>query len=294
MNKIIVRIKGGLGNQLFCYAAARRLALANNVELVIDHVTGFVRDRKYQRQYMLDRFSIPVRRATYAERLEPLERYRRALLKWQSRNRPFHQRRYIEQEGRDFDERLLHLKIRGFVYLDGYWQSESYFKDIEQIIREDLRIRPPGDLLNTRMAQSIRNCNAVAIHVRWFDPPSDTGTHNLIADYYHRAISYIQTNTSAPHYFLFSDDPKSAAAKLHLSSESLTCVSHNDGTENAYADLWLMSLCRHFIIANSTFSWWGAWLGSDREKIVIAPDVNIQGITAWGFKGLIPSQWVRL
>ena len=94
MNKIIPRIFGGLGNQLFCYAAARRLALVNDAELVIDDVTGFARDREYRRQYMLDRFRIPVRKATPAERLEPFERYRRGLMKWLSRSKPFMERHY--------------------------------------------------------------------------------------------------------------------------------------------------------------------------------------------------------
>ena len=107
MNKVITRIKGGVGNQLFCYAAARRLALVNNAELVIDDVTGFARDRQYRRKYMLDRFSIPFRKATSAERLEPFERYRRGIMKWLSRRKPFAERRYLEQEGIDIDERLL-------------------------------------------------------------------------------------------------------------------------------------------------------------------------------------------
>ena len=82
MNKVIARIKGGIGNQLFCYAAARRLALVNNAELVIDDITGFVRDRHYNRKYALDHFHIPCRKATPAERLEPFERYRRGVMKW--------------------------------------------------------------------------------------------------------------------------------------------------------------------------------------------------------------------
>ena len=86
-SKLIARIKGGLGNQLFCYAAARRLALVNNAELVIDDVTGFVRDRQYRRQYALDRFQIPARKATPAERMEPFERYRRGVAKFVARRR---------------------------------------------------------------------------------------------------------------------------------------------------------------------------------------------------------------
>ena len=110
--KIITRIKGGLGNQLFCYAAARRLALVNSAELVIDDVTGFVRDHNYRRRYALDHFHIPARKATPAERLEPFERYRRGLMKWSSRRKQFAERRYVEQEGEDFDHRLLALKVK--------------------------------------------------------------------------------------------------------------------------------------------------------------------------------------
>jgi hypothetical protein len=107
LNKLIVRIKGGLGNQLFCYAAARRLALVNDAELVIDDVTGFARDQQYRRRYMLDRFNILARKATPRERLEPFERYRRGVMRLLSRRKPFVERHYLEREGIEFDERLL-------------------------------------------------------------------------------------------------------------------------------------------------------------------------------------------
>jgi hypothetical protein len=293
--KVITRIKGGLGNQLFCYAAARRLALVNNAELVLDDVTGFVRDRKYRRQYMLDRFSIPARNATPGERLEPFERYRRGVIKWLSRRKPFEERRYIEQEGRDFDERLLVFRVKGTLYIDGYWQSESYFKDVEKTIREDLRISPPTDGLNHRMAEEIRRSNAVAVHARWFHATGSTEIHNLSDDYYLRAIALMESKIGSCHYFLFSDDPETARAKIALPEGRVTCISHNQRDENAYADLWLMTLCRHFITANSTFSWWGAWLGGDKEKIVVSPALVIrEGSTSWNFSGQIPSSWIKI
>lgn len=293
--KVIVRIKGGLGNQLFCYCAARRLAFVNNAELIIDHVTGFERDRTYRRMYMLDRFSIPARKATPTERLEPFERYRRGVMKCLSRMKPFAERRYLEQEGRDFDERLLALRVKeGTLYLDGLWQSEGYFSDVEQIIREDLRIIPPTDALNQRMAAEIRGSNAVALHVRWFDAPGSTATHNVSAHYYRRAIALMDRQIESPRYFLFSDDPKLARANLTMPEGRVTFVSHNRGDDNPYADLWLMTLCRHFITANSTFSWWGAWLGGGEPKMVCTPDLKIEGKTAWGFKGLIPDGWIRV
>jgi Glycosyl transferase family 11 len=268
--------------------------LVSNAELVIDDVTGFARDGQYRRQYALDRFHIPTRKATPEERMEPFERHRRALMKWLSRRRPFAERRYVEQEGLDFDERLLALKVKGTLYLDGFWQSEGYFKDVEQTIREDLRIIPPTDALNERITEEIRSSNAVALHVRWFDAPGSTATHNISADYYQRAIALMERKVESPRYFLFSDDPEAARAKLILPDGRVNFVSHNAGDGNGFADLWLMTQCRHFITANSTFSWWGAWLGGGKEKVVVTPDLKIDGKAAWGFKGLIPNEWVRV
>lgn len=292
--KLIVRIRGGLGNQLFTYAAARRLSLVNNAELVIDDVTGFIRDLKYRRRYALEHFHIPCRKATPAERLEPLERYRRGAMKWLSHRRPFAERRYVEQEGLDFDERLIALRINGVLYLDGLWQSEQYFKDVEQTIREELRIVPPTDEMNQRMAEEICSSNAIALHVRWFDMSGTSGAMNLSTYYYHRAIALIEEKIDSPRYFLFSDSPEAARALLALPENKVTIVSHNRGDENAYADLWLMSQCQHFITAKSTFSWWGAWLGKRNGKIVLTPCSENDGLTAWGFKGLIPGNWVKL
>lgn len=293
MNKIITRIKGGLGNQLFCYAAARRLAFINNAELVIDDVTGFVRDRQYNRKYALDHFHVPIRKATPIERLEPFERYRRGLMKWLSRRKPFAERHYLEQEGYEFDERLLALKVKETLYLDGLWQSDGYFKDVERTILEDLRIIPPTDILNQRMADKIRNSQAVALHVRWFTSPGSIVTHNVSSDYYSRAIDLMEKNIELPHYFLFSDDPELARVKLNLPESRVMFVSHNRGDDNSYADLWLMTLCKHFITANSTFSWWGAWLGGEKEKVVICPSGNAT-IATWDFAGQIPDSWLKL
>lgn len=292
MRKILARIKGGLGNQLFCYAAARRLALVNSAELVIDAVTGFARDHQYKRKYALDHFHIPVRKATPVERLEPFERYRRGVKKWIARRKSFSERSYLEQESLEFDERLLTFKVSGCVYLDGFWQSEGYFKDVEQTIRADLRIVPPGDILNQRMAEEIRDSQAVALHVRWFDAPGSSAAHNVAADYYQRAIALAESKLQSPRYFLFSDNPEAARTKLTLPEGRVIFVCHNLDEENAYADLWLMSQCRHFITANSTFSWWGAWLGETHNSMVITPGELRGQITAWGFSGLIPERWI--
>ena len=302
--KVITRIFGGLGNQLFCYAAARRLALLNESELVIDDVSGFAHDFQYARKYALDHFSIPVRKATPVERLEPFSRLRRYFKRAYNNSLPFDGRSYIQQVGNDFDSRLLKLRPSGTVYLEGYWQSESYFKDVEQTIRNDLRIPPPTDVFSHAMAEKIRNCNAVSLHVRWHDLSSANATNNLPADYYNRAISVIDQQIDTPNYFIFSDDPAAASAIAALPANRVTCVSQDRGDaasnnqgfdEKAITDLWLMGQCKHFITANSTFSWWGAWLKEGNEKIIVTPALKINGNKmAWGFRGLIPDDWLQV
>ena len=295
MLKVIVRIKGGLGNQLFCYAVARRLALVNDAELIIDDVTGFIRDYQFSRRYMLGSFNISVRKATPAERLEPFERYRRSAIRWLSRKKPFLERCYLERESMDFDDRLLTMKVKKTLYLDGVWQSEKYFKDVEDVIRKDLRITHPINEQNQSIAREIHNSQAVAIHMRWFDISNKTTMRNASEDYYQQAITLLNNKIESPRYFLFSDAPESVRAKLTSLGSRVTLVSRDrDGDENAYADLWLMTQCQHFIIANSTFGWWGAWLGGGAKKVVICPGDRKYGIGSWGFNGLIPEEWIKV
>jgi len=293
--KIIVRILGGLGNQLFCYAAARRLALKSDAELVLDDVSGFSRDLLYQRRYQLDHFRIPCRKATKAERLEPLPRLRRYLKRAINRHRPFELSNYIQQAGVDFDPRLLMLRPKGTLFLEGYWQSESYFKDVEETIRSDLRIIAPTDRNNVNVAKRIRECNGIAMHFRFFDSPKESGANNAPRDYYKRAVAQMNRLFPDCHYFVFSDSPDRARGQIPLSDDRITMVTHNEGDENAYADLWLMTQCRHFIIANSTFSWWGSWLAENVDKQVIVPGLEKRsGKMWWGFEGLLPERWLKL
>lgn len=296
MPKVIVRIFGGLGNQLFAYAAARRLSLIHNADLAIDHVSGFCYDTQFQRRYQLDHFAIPCRKATPAERLEPFARIRRNWMRRCNRRRPFEQREYIVQEMVDFDSRLLNIRLEKLLYLEGYWQSENYFKDVEEHIREDLHITPPTDMANLATAVAIQGCLAVAVHVRFFDEPENSGNtqgNNAPGDYYSRAVQAMEAQISGAHYFVFSDRPEAALRHIPIPENRITLVQHNHGDENAYADFWLMTKCQHFIIANSTFSWWAAWLASCAEKIVIAPGFEKRvGVSCWGFEGLLPESWI--
>jgi len=291
--KVIARIKGGLGNQLFCYAAARRLAVANSAELVIDDITGFVRDREYRRKYSLDVFSIPARKASAAERMEPLERIRRGIAKLMSSGKPFEGRRYLSQQGQDFDDRLLRLRLRQHVYLDGLWQGEGYFKDIEDTIRRDLVFQAPKDSENRRMAARLENPSAVSMHVRCFETAQGERINNLTDRYYRNAIEKMESLTPKAHYFVFSDRPKDIGGTIGLPDNRYTIISQNMGDVNAYADMWLMARCSKHIIANSTFSWWGAWLSISPEKVVICPGAD-NAMPNWSFRGLLPDEWIKI
>ena len=295
MNKVIVRVKGGLGNQLWCFATARRLAMANEAELVLDDVTGFARDALYRRQYALQPFRISARRATPAERLEPFERARRFLHKRWSRHQPFAVRPYLEQEQLDFDERLLARRVSGTLRLDGLWMGEGYLKGAEDVIRRELVIDSAScPEAAAPMAEQILAVNSVAVHVRWFDAPGQPSAFNAGAEYYAAAIARMRSAIERPHFFVFSDRPDAACALLGLASDQCTVVDLGLAESDAYVDLWLMSKCRHFIIANSTFSWWAAWLGERTPNLTIAPRLAIDGKTAWGFKGLLPERWLVL
>lgn len=294
MKKVIARLKGGLGNQLFCYAAARRLALVRGAELLLDDVSGFARDLTYKRKFGLAPFEIPCRRTTPWERFEPFERYRRGVAKLLARRRPFERRAYIEQKGDAYEPRLLDLAPSRDIVLDGLWQDERYFADVAETLRRDLRITPPEDAANREMGERIRAANAVSLHVRWFaSPDAAANPHNVPPEFYRRAVERMEALVPGAHYFVFSDKPEAARAILDMPPERYTVVSHNQSDEMAYADLWLMSQCRHFILANSTFSWWGAWLGEKPGSVVIAPRVAPHP-GGWDFVSLVPERWTLL
>lgn len=295
MSRVIARLFGGLGNQLFIYAAARRLALVNNAELVLDTVSGFTHDKVYGRHYQLDNFNVMCLKATRRDQLEPFGRLRRKFLRQLNLRKPFNRRGYLLQENIDFDQRLLEFKPRGTVYLEGYWQSERYFRDVADIIRQDLTFKPPNDDTNHALAELIRRSLSVAVHVRFFDEPLLSSINNVSSDYYTRAVIEIERRVPGAHYYIFSDQPGAARARIPISDERITLVTNNQGDDAAYADLWLMTQCKHFIIANSTFSWWGAWLASYQNKFVIAPGFEKRnGASWWGFEGLLPDKWIKL
>ena len=299
---VIARLKGGLGNQLFIYAAARRLSLKINVPLKLDITSGFERDY-YQRTYRLNHFNIKAEIASpYQSFNGILGRVRRQVLRIISRCCKFEQRVYLDEESGEFDPRLLNLKVKGIIYLEGFFAREQYFKDIEGVIRDDLQIVTRHDAENLALAEKIQSTNSVCLHVRRLhglpsktDAKLDPLISSLNADYYKKGIEIIARKIPEPVFYCFGDYPQWFVENIEI-NYPIIIINHNK-EEKDYEDLWLMSLCKHFIIANSTFSWWGAWLSNYHDKIVIVPDTNIyvdlSGVSIFK-RDVIPAGWLTI
>jgi len=159
------------------------------------------------------------------------------------------------------------------IYLVGYWQSEKYFKSVIAQIREAFRFRLPLEGQNIELAARISQTQAVSLHVRRGDYASNLKTkavHGLCSlDYYRAAVAHVVRKVDKPEFFIFSDDINWVRTNLQLDFPH-NFVEHNKEA-SSYIDMQLMSLCRHHVIANSSFSWWGAWLNPSLEKIVVVP-----------------------
>lgn len=163
--------------------------------------------------------------------------------------------------------------IGGRCYLLGYWQSEQYFSRFAASIRSDFTFRQPLSGRNAVLAERISACSAVSLHVRrgdYVSDPKNLGKHGVCSlDYYRDAIRAISRQVKDPAFFVFSDDMDWVRNNLDIGA-ACHFVDHNTGPES-FNDMRLMSLCRHHVMANSSFSWWGAWLSPFEDKQVIAP-----------------------
>ncbi len=286
---IIAAIYGGLGNQMFQYAAARRLALRNRTPLKLHwHNIGT------PRKFGLNAFHIVATFATDCEvdaliGCDPFHRiYRRAKYHLGFGNRdPY----FWEKQNMPFEPRL--LDARHDVYLHGYWQTERYFADVADLIRDEFTLCAPlTENLRAWRNQADRP-NSVSLHVRRGD--FATSTHRCQyacgVDYYQAAVRRVCDAVPDPQFFMFSDDPGWVRNHLHLDH---ACTLVSSGETRDYEELTLMSSCRHHIISNSTFGWWGAWLDPRPDKIVIAPKDWYRLGCPHNCADLIPSTWVRL
>jgi len=291
---ILVRLYGGLGNQLFTYAAAFRLARYNNCELFIDTKSGFIRDYKYQRKFSLNSFSISARAIKIPYFFYYILSFFIPFFNKINRKLPFQKRVFIVQDRISFNESLLHLNINSPKLFEGYWQSEKYFKDVEAEIRTELTILKPIIKCFDDFKGRLDYKNSVAIHVRHFRDTQQPSQGNISNDYYYKAIDFFCSRFHDVQFWLFSDNPSLAKSLIFSNSKNCHLVSDNFGNLSDVQELYFMSQFSYFIISNSTFSWWGAWLSESVDKIVIAPsDIIEKGEGLWGFDGLLPDEWIK-
>jgi len=292
MNK--VAIYGGLGNQMFQYA----LCIALNQKgvksrilfshyLYSFHHDGFSLGNAFR--IKLDLSSKILNAILTFGELFYKNRMAGFFLKRMLVNYQQKKNKYVEIEEFKFDPEVFNQKGKTLV---GIWQAEPYFKDIQEVIVREFEFRPPADEKNNKLIEKIVNSNSVSIHVRRGDYLNDRWKNILgviqNSVYYNNAVSYIIGEVTNPSYFVFSDDIK--WAKVNLKLENCIFVDHNKG-RNSYVDMYLMSICKHNIIANSTFSWWAAWLNRNKNKIILIPE---HWILDKECEGMYPQGWIRI
>jgi|SRR3989344_5821669 len=268
---IIAKIIGGLGNQLFQYATGLAVAQHTKTILRLD-LTNFATYEHHT--YSLKHFTITAPEATTLERL---------LYK------QFH---YYKEKSFRYDDSVWNRGSR--VYLDGYWQSERYFIDIRPILKKEFSLKEPLSKGGTEIAAAIRKeVTPVCMHVRHGDfanNPSIAKYHGTTPlEYHYEAAKIVRARVPNAHFFVFSDSPEWVQENLRL-PYPVTFIGQ--GADKNYEDIALMSLCRHFILSNSSFGWWGAWLSDAVDKIVIAPKKWTN--TKLDITDLIPQSWIRI
>lgn len=288
---IIMNIKGGLGNQMFQYATGKALALSHNTNLKLD-VSWFDTNTQgaTKRTYDLSYFSLPEDIIATQQDLKSVKKSRlpSKIIKLLY---SAYQNKIVTEKHYHYDPNF--WKSPSNAYLTGYWQSFRYFDTFSEYIRKDFEFKPPIDIKNQKLSGSILVTSSVSLHIRRGDYVTNTHTNSFHGtttfDYYNKAIEYISQQVKNPHIFIFSDDMKWVKENFFLPYPT-TYIDHNT---IAFEDMRLMSLCKHNIIANSSFSWWGAWLNQNPEKIVIAPKqwFNDSSINT---SDLIPNFWIRL
>ena len=282
---IIVKLSGGLGNQLFQYALGRHLAFLNQTELKLD-VSQLQASRFWTaRAYALDAFCINASLATDRE-ISELAGASFSMLGRLGAISPFYQREP------HFHFSPLILRLRGDLYFDGYWQSERYFKPIASLVKQELKLQNTV-LSRFQMWQTlIQTSESVSVHVRRGDYTLRSIANRFLRpcglDYYQKAASVLLPQLQQPTFFVFSDDPLWAKTHLHFPVPTYF-VEGNSAAE----DLVLISKCQHHIIANSTFSWWGAWLAAFPEKKIIAPQQWF-ATERFNTQDLLPEDWERV
>ena len=280
---IITKIKGGLGNQLFQYATGRAVASHHKLPLKLD-LTWF-ETHQLHNGYRLDQLAIEADIAIKNE-ITNMKGGNNVLFSALRKAGVLRRKSYFkEKHSSYFDESIFK---KNSIYLEGYWQNELYFAKIRDLLLRELSPISPMNDVGCAYLNRIKKCNSVSIHVRRGDYLNFKNIAVLDVDYYVTAVEHIRKNVEKPNFFIFSDDLEWCKNSLGFLDN---CI-YVDRTQTEIEDLKLMSFCRHNIIANSSFSWWGAWLNQNPNKIVIAPKGWLLNDTS--SSNVILSDWVKV
>ncbi len=282
-----VQLSGGLGNQLFQYAAALAFAKKNNCDLYLD--TSFY-DNSKNRKFELSSFNISSKYSKNNIWTKFYNAFHNHI--FNKKNVPFKNLPIYKEFGFSYDKNLLNQKIP--LILEGYWQSEKYFASVAAIIRKEFQWKNADKFYNLPLLNEINSCNSVSIHLRKGDYLSNSlvnAIHGIVPnEYYMLAIDLIKSKTKIDKIYIFSDDLKAADEFIREYGIGINASALND---NTMLDFYLLQKCKHNIIANSSFSWWSAWLNSNPNKIVVAPKRWFvdQSINT---SDIIPENWITL
>lgn len=280
---IYMRIWEGLGNQLFQYAYIRALQLRNHEAVRLCVLPDQKGDRTI-RHYSLDKLMITIPRGRVFEKFALyMERYKiikKAVCFIAEKSKKFG---FIEEKSVRYKDYLKDLK--GNNYISGWFQNEKYFNDFAEIIRKEICPRKKIRI-SKELREILQNKNTVSVHIRRGDFAQ--GDNMLGMEYYERAFAVIEEQLEDAFYVFFSDDLPWVRENMHVTGNAYY-VNKNGELED-YEELFIMSRCQHHIIANSTFSWWGAWLDRKESKIVIGPK-------QWFVRNklnIMPDTWIRV
>jgi hypothetical protein len=262
---IVTKLMGGLGNQMFQYAAGKALAMKHDVPLFIDESFLDIDpgDAYTKRTMELGQLNVSLKRAgsTISRKLQKRSLLRKIFTGSASK---------VLNEGIGFNRNF--FSAGNTVYLNGFWQSELYFAGIKEILIHEYTPRYVFSQVNKKYLEKIKKVNSVSIHVRRGDyiKLKSAGSYHGVTgmDYYTKAINYFESHQSGYQYYVFSDDMTWCRENFSR-VKNITFVESDN--EYSSVDLFLMKNCRHNIICNSSYSWWSAWLNENHDKIVVAP-----------------------
>ncbi len=268
---IISKISSGLGNQLFQYSIGRQLSLLKNAPLKLD-ISFF--ETQNLRNYRLDNYNIEGGVATEEEILSFTNIYRerslKAFIKRKIQNSAAKHKKplFYEKEWWNYEPSL--LKAGPNVYIRGYWQHYKYFENLNPSIFSELKLKESleADIINL-VAEINNNTSSISVHIRRGDYVSNSANHlmNILPkEYYLKGFSFLKRKIKNPVFYFFSDDLNWVKDNFKMDAPSIFVDAQKD-----YLELDIMSKCSHNIIANSTFSWWAAFLNQNPKKIVVSP-----------------------